>query len=194
MESIVSIKRTLHQLEMVNRTSAWGYLVRLFDSDPDRADLATLCLHQMFINLDEMEGPPQWSAPERENEYDDYYNLAQRILSGYSTKYVDSTQFQWELCYYLMCYPTYHWLCGTIHVVHFGDEKKLRDTLIQQFLLKHPDSMLFKYIDPIQERERNILEIIQPEDLSKLRNEIIEWNLQDNFADQEVHDFFVRIL
>ncbi len=193
MKKIVEVKNHLHDLEKINRTSAWNYLTGIFESDPSSPEIATLCLHQMFMNMNEMEGPPPWCEPERENEYDEYYNFAQRILLGYCTTYADSAQFQWELCYYLEYYPTYHWLDG---VFYLSDNYvlKLRQGLIEQFLQKHPDSMLFKYIDPIQKSERSLLLVIEDEDLGKLREEIYKWNLQDNYADREVMRCFKEIL
>ena len=192
-DDVVSVKKHLHALETHGRTPAWEYLVHVYESDPTRADIAALCLHQMFMYLDELEGDPRWSTPERENEYEEYFAFAQRILLGYCTTYADSAQFQWELCYYLEYYPTYHWLDG---VFYLSDNYvlKLRQGLIEQFLQKHPDSMLFKYIDPIQKSERSLLLVIEDEDLGKLREEIYKWNLQDNYADREVMRCFKEIL
>ena len=193
-DDITTIKKHLHALETHGRTPAWEYLAHVYESDPTRADVAILCLHQMFTYLDELEGDPRWSAPERENEYEEYFAFAQRILEGYRTIYADSAQFQWELCYYVMCYPTFHWLTGTIHIHHQGDELVIRSDMIRQFQFRHPESMLFKYIDPIQSFEKDLVNAIQAEDLPKLRAEIESWNLQDNFADQEVADFFTPLL
>ena len=116
------------------------------------------------------------------------------ILEGYRTTYAVSAQFQWELCYYLWCYPTFHWLSGTILLHHQDDELMIRSDIIQRFRHKHPDSMLFKYIDAIHSFRRDLLNIVQAEDLPKLCEEIKEWNLQDNFADQEVADFFEPLM
>jgi hypothetical protein len=193
-DDITTMKKHLHALETQGRTPAWEYLVHVYESDPTRGDVAILCLHQMFTYLDELEGDPRWSTPERENEYEEYFAFAQRILEGYRTIYADSAQFQWELCYYVMCYPTFHWLTGTIHIHHQGDELVIRSDMIRQFQLRHPESMLFKYIDPIQSFEKDLVNAIQAEDLPKLRAEIESWNLQDNFADQEVADFFTPLL
>lgn len=193
-DDITTIKKHLHALETHGRTPAWEYLAHVYESDPTRADVAILCLHQMFTYLDELEGDPRWSAPERENEYEEYFAFAQRILEGYRTIYADSAQFQWELCYNLKCYPTFHWLDGTIHIHHQGDELVIRSNIIRQFRLRHPENMLFKYIDPIQSFKRDLVNTIQTEDLPKLRAEIESWNLQDNFADQEVADFFTPLL
>lgn len=193
-DDIATVKKHLHIIEEKDRTSAWEYLLSVYASDPTRADAAALCLHQMFMYLDELEGDPKWSKPERENEYDEYYAFAQKILKGFQTTYADSAQFQWELCYYLWCFPTFHWLAGTIHIRHHEDALMIRDEIIRKFLHNHPDSMLFKYIDPIQSFKRNLPEIIHPDDFSKLCSEITEWNLQDNYADQEVADFFRPLL
>ena len=193
-DDVVSVKKHLHALETHGRTPAWEYLVHVYESDPTRADIAALCLHQMFMYLDELEGDPRWSTPERENEYEEYFAFAQRILEGYRTTYADSAQFQWELCYYLWCYPTFHWLSGTILLHHQDDELMIRSDIIRRFRLKHPDSMLFKYIDAIHSFRRDLLNIVQAEDLPKLCKEIKEWNLQDNFADQEVADFFEPLM
>jgi hypothetical protein len=193
-DDITTMKKHLHALETQGRTPAWEYLVHVYESDPTRGDVAILCLHQMFTYLDELEGDPRWSTLERENEYEEYFTFAQRILEGYRTIYADSAQFQWELCYYVMCYPTFHWLTGTIHIHHQGDELVIRSDMIRQFQLRHPESMLFKYIDPIQSFEKDLVNAIQAEDLPKLRAEIESWNLQDNFADQEVADFFTPLL
>ena len=193
-DDIVTIKKHLHALETHGRTPAWEYLVHVYESDPARDGIAILCLHQMFMYLDELEGDPRWSTPERENEYEEYFAFAQRILEGYRTTYADSAQFQWELCYYLWCFPTFHWLQGTICIQNQGDELIIRSDLIRQFLFRHPDSMLFKYIDPIQSFKRDLLNIIQSEDLPKIREEIKVWALQDNYADQEVADFFETLL
>ena len=193
-DDIVTIKKHLHAIEKNIRTPAWEYLRSIYETDPTRADVAILCLHQMFMYLNDLEGDPRWNKPERENEYDEYYAFAQRILSGSQTTYAESVQFQWELCYYLWCFPTYHWLQGTIPIRKKDDELMIRANLIRQFLLNHPDCMLFKYIDPIQSFKRNLLETIHPGHLPKLCSEIKEWNLQDNYADQELADFFVPLL
>ncbi len=193
-DDIVTIKKHLHTMETKSRTPAWEYLVHVYESDPTWADVAILCLHQMFMYLDELEGDPRWSTPERENEYEEYFTFAQRILKGYRTTYADSARFQWELCYFLWCYPTYYWLRGTICIQHKDDELMIRSDIIRRFLIRHPDSMLFRYIDPIQSFKQNLLGIIQADDLPKLRAEIENWNLQGNFVDQEVADFFIPLL
>ena len=188
MSDINDIKKHVHTLEIVNRTSVWEYLITEFEKDPKRSDVATLCLHQMMMYLYELEGDPRWSKRERENEYDDYYKFGQSILHGYDSDYRNSVQFQWELCYYLKCIPIFHFLLGDI--IHEEDTEQIRESIIKRFLCIYPNNMLFKYIDPIQSFTVNLIDIIPLDDIKKLFEEVKEWNLQENYADQELKDFF----
>ena len=162
MKDIVAIKAQLHQYERESRTIAWRFLLELFGENPQRFDIATLCLHQMIMFMFVLQEEPNW---ERKSEYDDYYAFAQRILQGYQTTYSDCAQLQWELCYFLWYVPDVFFIQGeTIKITKDGDEIKIRDKIIDDYLENHPDSMLFKYIDQIQSEEKNLNSKIPPDD------------------------------
>ena len=56
------------------------------------------------------------------------------------------------------------------------------------------ETMLFKYINPIQSFDTSKIMSIKKEELNKLRDEIMDWNLQDNYADQETMCIFGNII
>ena len=86
MGFIETIKEKVRSLELEEkRTPVWEMLVKLYKENPKDARLASLCMRQMVMYLDELEGDPKWAERERENEYEEYYAFLQEILLHYNT-------------------------------------------------------------------------------------------------------------
>ena len=118
MNCIVAIKEQVYKLEKEGkRTPVWNLLVKLYEEKPMDSALASLCMRQMVMYLDELEGDPRWGERERDNEYEDYYVFLQKILLGYNKYYMDSVEFQWSLCYYLKFIDTYNFILGDIFYI-----------------------------------------------------------------------------
>lgn len=188
-DCIKTIKRKVHSLENEEkRTPVWDLLLKLYKENPEDPQLASLCMRQMIMYIEELEGDPRWSVRERDNEYEDYYAFLQKILLGYDTCYKDNVEFQWALCYFLKHYPTYHYILGdTIHAEEAGH---IRTKIIDRFMSCDPPLKIFEFIDRIQTCDGSFLSCISSRELQTLQMEIKAWNLQENYADQNLQTAF----
>lgn len=185
MDGIELIKEKVHFLEMKGkRTPIWTMLVRLYEENQVNSRLASLCMRQMVMYLDELEGDPRWGKRERENEYEDYYAFLQKILAGYDTLYRDDLEFQWSLCYYLKFISTWHFILGD--TIQYQNVNPIRKKIISRFLNNFPPLKLFEYIDQIQSDEQHFQLALDMCEIQELQREIDELNLQDNSADQDL--------
>lgn len=185
MDSVKKIKENVHRLEMEGkRTPIWDMLVRIYQESPKDSGIASLCMRQMVMYLNELEGDPRWGKRERNNEYEDYYAFLQRILFGYNTIYKDSVEFQWSLCYYLMFISTYHFILG--ETIQYEEVEHIRTKIIARFQSSKPHLKLFKYIDQIQSCEHHFISALGSSEIQDLQNEIEDLNLQNNYADQDL--------
>ena len=185
MVSIKIIKEKVHRLEMEGkRTPIWDMLVRIYQEYPKDSGLASLCMRQMVMYLDELEGDPRWGKRERNNEYEDYYTFLQTILLGYNTFYKDNVEFQWTLCYYLKFISTYHFILG--ETIQYQEVEHIRTEIIARFQSSMPHLKLFEFIDQIQSHEHHLISALGFSEIQELQIEIGELNLQDNYADQDL--------
>ncbi|MCQ2458527.1 MAG: hypothetical protein MJ142_07345 [Clostridia bacterium] len=184
MDRIEAIKEKVHSLENEEkRTPVWDLLTRLYEENPEDPQLASLCMRQMVMYLDELEDP-RWFVRERDDEYEDYYAFLQKILSGYDTCYRDNVEFQWALCHFLEFWPTYHFITGD--TIHAEEAEHIRKKIIDRFMSRDPSLKIFEYIDQIQNCDGSFLSCISTQELQTLQTEIKALNLQDNYADQDL--------
>ena len=185
MDSIKIIKEKVHRLEMQGkRTPIWDMLVRIQQEHPKDSGLASLCMRQMVMYLDELEGDPRWGKRERSTEYEDYYAFLQKILLGYNTLYKDDVEFQWSLCYYLKYISTYHFILG--ETIQYQEVEHIRTKIIAEFQSSIPHLRLFEFIDQIQSHEHHFISALGFSEMRELQIEIEELNLQNNYADQDL--------
>jgi len=184
-KNIIDIKRQMAELEKPDkRTPVWNYLSELYHRNEDWPELATLVMQQMVLYLDELEGPPPWYEPERENEYSDYYYLLQHVLKKARDTYWDCDYFLWQLYYYLSEWCSYHFIIGeTIHDDDCCLEQWRQD--IREHAATLVNSMiLFEWVDAQHSKDsRTLMARIKKSDLM---NELNKWQLQNNLADEEV--------
>ncbi|MDO5435829.1 MAG: hypothetical protein Q4G19_05620 [Clostridia bacterium] len=185
MESINAIKDAVHRLEMDGkRTPIRNMLVSIYEEHPTDSGLASLCMRQMVMFLDELEGDPEWGKRERDDEYEDYSAFLQRILSGYNTLYKDNIEFQWSLCYYLRFIPTYHFILGD--TIQYDEAEHIRTGIIDRFIDTVTPLKLFEFIDQIQTSDRHFIAALGDSETRELQMEIEGLDLQDNYADRDL--------
>lgn len=187
MFSIISTKEKICDLEREQKRLPIYQLLRAeWYAHSDNSELALLIMQQMAFFLDELETP--WAKPEREDEYECYYNMLQSVLGNDLKEYCKNKFFLWQLCFYLSSIATYHYILGDI--IRVEERQQWRHSLFLLASEHFPQSMLFKIIPYLQGNDDASSTIISLESKLKLSEELCEWNLQSTMVDQEIKHMF----
>lgn len=191
---IVKLKAKIAEYDQQEkRMPVYECLKEAWASEPPSEQLTVLAMAQMLLYVYRLEKVGYFTiVPEAPDEHDLYQAFLTEVMTYGFEHHRKGKMFLWELCRVLELWPMYYFKCKYVPEV----ERPLCDQLEAEGKALYPDSQLFDCVTVFDCLGDNawLLAPLTPAQRQRIREELAEWNLQKNWADQEILDSFRLIL
>lgn len=180
---IVKLKAEIAQYDQQEkRMPVYACLKEAWASDPPSEQLTVLVIAQMLNYLEWIDGAYK-IVVEAPDEFSLYWDFLTEAATYGFEHYRQGKMFLWEMCRVLVMWPTYLIQCKYIP----RDGEKLLEQLVAEGKALYPTSALFDCLTPFNEDEdKELIRQLTPAQRKRIREELTEWNLQENMMDREM--------
>jgi hypothetical protein len=186
---IIEIKRKLAELdEHGSDWDVYGFLRSVWN---ERKDAAVA-----FLVVDEMLDLLMWMSEERAMKYVSakeeglYREFFEEVADFGYENCLNDKLFLWKMAYICRGYTTYYFIINTSFCKNCtGDEEYERLMAIADNL--YPKSMMFKLIPSVSSANWTWVDRLSASECRLLYDELQELNLQNNYSDDQIKDYFM---
>lgn len=180
---IVKLKAEIAQYDQQEkRMPVYACLKEAWASEPPSEQLTVLVIAQMLNYLGWIDGAYK-IVVEAPDEFSLYWDFETEAATYGFEHYRQGKMFLWEMCRVLVMWPTYLIQCKYIP----RDGEKLLEQLVAEGKALYPTSALFDCLTPFNEhRDEELIRQLTPAQRKRIREELTEWNLQENMMDREM--------
>lgn len=180
---IVKLKAEIAEYDRQRkRMPVYACLKEAWASEPPSEQLTVLVIAQMLNYLEWIDGAYK-IVVEAPDEFSLYWDFLTEAATYGFEHYRQGKMFLWEMCRVLIMWPTYLIQCKYIP----RDGEKLLEQLVAEGKALYPTSALFDCLTPFNEDEdKELIRQLTPAQRKRIREELTEWNLQENMMDREM--------
>lgn len=190
---IVKLKATIAEYDQQEkRMPVYECLKEAWASEPPSEQLTVLAMAQMLLYVYRFESPYEMVI-ESPDEYDLYEAFLTEVTTYGFEHHRKGKMFLWEMCRVLDLWPMYYFKCKYIPDL---TGRQVFEQLLTEAKALYPTSALFDCLTTFDCLTDNadLISSLTPAHRQRIREELAEWNLQKNWADQEILDSFRLIL
>lgn len=190
---IVKLKAEIAQYDQQEkRMPVYECLKEAWASEPPSEQLTVLAMAQMLLYVYRLEIPYE-TVPEVPNEYNLYEAFLTEVTTYGFEHHRKGKMFLWEMCRVLDLWPMYYFKCKYVPDL---TGRQVFEQLLAEAKALYPTSALFDCLTIFDCLTDNadLISSLTPAQRQRIREELAEWNLQKNWADQEILDSFRLIL
>lgn len=190
---IVKLKATIAEYDQQEkRMPVYECLKEAWASEPPSEQLTVLAMAQMLLYVYRFESPYEMVI-ESPDEYDLYEAFLTEVTTYGFEHHRKGKMFLWEMCRVLDLWPMYYFKCKYIPDL---TGRQVFEQLLTEAKALYPTSVLFDCLTTFDCLTDNadLISSLTPAHRQRIREELAEWNLQKNWADQEILDSFRLIL
>lgn len=190
---IVKLKAEIAQYDQQEkRMPVYACLKEAWASDPPSEQLTVLAMAQMLLYVYRFESPYEMVI-ESPDEYDLYEAFLTEVTTYGFEHHRKGKMFLWEMCRVLDLWPMYYFKCKYVPDL---TGRQVFEQLLAEAKALYPTSALFDCLTIFDCLTDNadLISSLTPAQKQRIREELAEWNLQKNWADQEILDSFRLIL
>lgn len=190
---IVKLKAEIAQYDQQEkRMPVYECLKEAWASEPPSEQLTVLAMAQMLLYVYRFESPYEMVI-ESPDEYDLYEAFLTEVTTYGFEHHRKGKMFLWEMCRVLDLWPMYYFKCKYVPDL---TGRQVFEQLLAEAKTLYPTSALFDCLTIFDCLTDNadLISSLTPVQRQRIREELAEWNLQKNWADQEILDSFRLIL
>lgn len=190
---IVKLKAEIAQYDQQEkRMPVYECLKEAWASEPPSEQLTVLAMAQMLLYVYRFESPYEMVI-ESPDEYDLYEAFLTEVTTYGFEHHRKGKMFLWEMCRVLDLWPMYYFKCKYVPDL---TGQQVFEQLLAEAKALYPTSALFDCLTIFDCLTDNaeLISSLTPVQRQRIREELAEWNLQKNWADQEILDSFRLIL
>lgn len=190
---IVKLKATIAEYDQQEkRMPVYECLKEAWASEPPSEQLTVLAMAQMLLYVYRFESPYEMVI-ESPDEYDLYEAFLTEVTTYGFEHHRKGKMFLWEMCRVLDLWPMYYFKCKYVPDL---TGRQVFEQLLAEAKTLYPTSALFDCLTIFDCLTDNadLISSLTPAQRRRIREELAEWNLQKNWADQEILDSFRLIL
>ena len=190
---IVKLKAEIAQYDQQEkRMPVYECLKEAWASEPPSEQLTVLAMAQMLLYVYRFESPYEMVL-ESPDEYDLYEAFLTEVTTYGFEHHRKGKMFLWEMCRVLDLWPMYYFKCKYVPDL---TGQQVFEQLLAEAKALYPTSALFDCLTIFDCLTDNaeLISSLTPVQRQRIREELAEWNLQKNWADQEILDSFRLIL
>lgn len=190
---IVKLKAEIAQYDQQEkRMPVYECLKEAWASEPPSEQLTVLAMAQMLLYMYRFESPYEMVI-ESPDEYDLYEAFLTEVTTYGFEHHRKGKMFLWEMCRVLDLWPMYYFKCKYVPDL---TGRQVFEQLLAEAKALYPTSVLFDCLTIFDCLTDNadLISSLTPAQRQRIREELAEWNLQKNWADQEILDSFRLIL
>lgn len=190
---IVKLKATIAEYDQQEkRMPVYECLKEAWASEPPSEQLTVLAMAQMLLYVYRFESPYEMVI-ESPDEYDLYGAFLTEVTTYGFEHHRKGKMFLWEMCRVLDLWPMYYFKCKYIPDL---TGRQVFEQLLAEAKALYPTSALFDCLTIFDCLTDNadLISSLTLAHRQRIREELAEWNLQKNWADQEILDSFRLIL
>ena len=190
---IVKLKAEIAQYDQQEkRMPVYECLKEAWASEPPSEQLTVLAMAQMLLYVYRFESPYEMVI-ESPDEYDLYEAFLTEVTTYGFEHHRKGKMFLWEMCRVLDLWPMYYFKCKYVPDL---TGRQVFEQLLAEAKALYPTSALFDCLTIFDCLTDNaeLISSLTPVQRQRIREELAEWNLQKNWADQEILDSFRLIL
>lgn len=190
---IVKLKATIAEYDQQEkRMPVYECLKEAWASEPPSEELTVLAMAQMLLYVYRFESPYEMVI-ESPDEYDLYEAFLTEVTTYGFEHHRKGKMFLWEMCRVLDLWPMYYFKCKYVPDL---TGRQVFEQLLAEAKALYPTSALFDCLTIFDCLTDNadLISSLTPAQKQRIREELAEWNLQKNWADQEILDSFRLIM
>lgn len=190
---IVKLKAKIAEYDQQEkRMPVYECLKEAWASEPPSEQLTVLAMAQMLLYVYRFESPYEMVI-ESPDEYDLYEAFLTEVTTYGFEHHRKGKMFLWEMCRVLDLWPMYYFKCKYVPDL---TGRQVFEQLLAEAKTLYPTSALFDCLTIFDCLTDNadLISSLTPAQRRRIREELAEWNLQKNWADQEILDSFRLIL
>lgn len=190
---IVKLKAKIAEYDRQRkRMPVYACLKEAWASEPPSEQLTVLAMAQMLLYVYRFESPYEMVI-ESPDEYDLYEAFLTEVTTYGFEHHRKGKMFLWEMCRVLDLWPMYYFKCKYVPDL---TGQQVFEQLLAEAKALYPTSALFDCLTIFDCLTDNaeLISSLTPVQKQRIREELAEWNLQKNWADQEILDSFRLIM